>query len=119
MPCGDARGDLPGLHLARYARAARAGVIPLTVALAVIEAAGPVFASHTLIPTGPGGSGAADADGIPLELGDRVQVEYEDSGTFTGTAAAGRLLVRLDDGGQVVSCERRQVRRLMTPGARP
>lgn len=59
MPCGDARGELPGLHLARYARAARSGIIPLAVAVAVLEAAGPVFTSHTLVLTSAA-SAAAD-----------------------------------------------------------
>jgi hypothetical protein len=114
MPCGDSRGDLPGLHLARYARAARSGIIPLAVAVAVLEAAGPVFTSHTLVLTSPGDPAVTDidADGMPLAHGDQVHVEYEDSGVFTGTDPGGRLLVRLDDGHQAVTCDRAQVHRL-------
>jgi hypothetical protein len=116
MTCGDSRGDLPGLHLARYAVAARAGRITRQAAAAVIASAGPVFTSHTLIRTGPTTTGTGrDASGARLGYGERVHVDYEDSGTFTHTDPGGRLLVRLDDGHQIVSCERRQVHRLTTP----
>ena len=51
-PCGDARGDLPGLHLARFARARRKGLISGAEVAAVIGAAGDVFTSSTVIPAG-------------------------------------------------------------------
>jgi hypothetical protein len=48
-PCGDARSDLPGLHLARFARARRKGLLAAADMAAVIEAAGPVFTDATII----------------------------------------------------------------------
>jgi hypothetical protein len=56
-PCGDARGDLPGLHLARFAAARRGGLITATAAAAAIEAAGTMFTGATVIPaSNPGGT---------------------------------------------------------------
>jgi hypothetical protein len=49
QPCSDARGDLPGLHLARHARARRKGLLTSAEVAAVIEAAGPVFTDATII----------------------------------------------------------------------
>lgn len=49
-PCGDARGDLPGLHLGRYAAARRGGLITAATVAAAIDAAGDVFTPATVIP---------------------------------------------------------------------
>jgi len=52
QPCGDARGDLPGLHLARYARARRKGLITGTEMTAVLATAGDVFTGSAIVPDG-------------------------------------------------------------------
>jgi hypothetical protein len=51
-PCGDARGGLDGVHLARYARARRRGLLGEAAMTAALAAAGDVFTDATIVPDG-------------------------------------------------------------------